>query len=320
MKRALLLSLVVVLLAFGAGASEPVLTGNGDLFTIAADGDTLVVTRRHDMQRQEMVVPATAGAAIDTDGRIAYDRATETLYVVWRRVAAGSDEIVFSTLDASGKWSDAAVIARGTGYKHADLRISLTRSASQPLAFLHAVWWKEAQTDLVAQYGIVAIEGTSVVSTNVADLLDVANIRSALDPSANNADGGAVKPEPVPTYPPLGIEPAGENVDVVFGSADKKSFTRVNIQPRLRPEARLYVPGGRNGTRVPYTKIHNAMVGEGQVQTHISGNRVAVYTAASNFRYALFENGAWSAVRSIPVGDGLTADEIAAELLRSVER
>lgn len=315
MKRALLFTLSILTLAVSAVASEPVLTPDGVLFTVAAEGNTLVVTRRENMERTAIVVPATRGSELETDGRLAYDRSSRTLFVAWRRVVnSNNSEIVFSTMNDAGQWSEASVISRAYGYAHAGLQLGVTRGASddgQPTTFVNAIWWKESPAELIAEYGLVAIDASGVVSTAVADLNDVAGLRSALSDGVN-------APETTKTYPPLALAVQKDWIDVVFGSRDKASFTRIGVQPTLvKGNARIWKPLGRGtGARVPYTRI-NAALG-GQAETHISGDRVVVFTADAKFRYAVFENGVWSSVRSIPLDATMTAREVAAELRRSV--
>jgi hypothetical protein len=271
------------------------------------------------MERESVVVPATIGPEVDTDGRLAYDRISRTLYVVWRR-GTESTEIVFAALAENGEWSAPKVLATAPGYKHADLKVLLTRGVTQqnePVTFLHALWWKESQVELIAEYALAALDGSTVLSTSVSDLASLSGLRSALDATFSD-DGIQPRVELEPTYPPLAMAAAKEGIDVVFGSKDKKSFTRLTVIPRqVQAQARLFIPGGKGPVRVPYTRIHNSIVG--QVTTDILGGRVIVYATASDFRYATFENGTWSTVRSLRPDAAITAERLAIELRRHVE-
>jgi len=322
MKR-FLLAVAILMLASTAMASgsDPVLTSDGVLYTVATNEaeNSLVVTARYNTVRESEVVPGTEDAVVDADAHLAYDRMTQTLFVVWRRGESSTD-VVFQALDRNGQWSARTVLASAPGFTHSDLRVLLTRTTSlqnETITLLHAIWWKEASGQLSAEYGLAAIKGTTVYSTHVADLLQLANIRSALD-SASSDDGVTVRPELVPTYPPLAIAAATDGVDVVFGEKDRKAVTRVTIQPRqIGADARLYIPGGKGATRAPYVKVHNAM--NGQVETYISGGRVVFYSSAAQFRYTTLENGSWTAVRSIPLDGVITPEQIANELRRTAQ-
>lgn len=322
MKRALLLSLILVLtLAATAMASgrEPILTSDGVFYTVATDEAqrTLVITARYSTRKESVVVPGTIDNIVDSDGRIAYDRVTQTLYVVWRRGESSTD-VVFQSLNRDGQWSARTVLASAPGYKHADLKVTLTRTVSlqnEPLGLLHAVWWKESPAELIAEYGLAAVNGQTVYSTAVAELEQLAGIRSILDTGITNEDGSPVKPELVPTYPPLAMAGTkGGAVDVVFGAKDKKTVTRVTVEPRQpKPDVRILIPGGKGGSRTPYVKVHNAM--QGQVETTISNGRVVVYSATSQFRYATLDNGTWTPVRAIALDSAVTPEQIAAQLI-----
>lgn len=323
MKRLLLLcvTLTLAVAATAMAKVEPILTSDGVLYTVAADGEegTLVVTARYNTSKQSVVVPGTIDDVVDADGRLAYDRLTETLFVVWRRGESSTD-VVFQALTSDGQWSVPTVLAGAPGFKQSDLRVALTQTISlqnERITLLHAIWWKESPSMLIGEYGLAAISGTTVLSTHVADLEQLTGLRSALDSGATTEDGGMMRPELVPTYPPLAISPTKDAVDVVFGAKDKKSVTRIRIEPRQpKPDARIFIPVGKNGSRAPYTKIHNAIVG--QVETQIRGDRVLVYAATSQFRYAQFEKGAWSPVRAIVLDPTITPADIVALLERNL--
>lgn len=327
MKRVVLFVLLslVATMAMASG-TDPILTSDAVFYTIAADTEarTLVLTARFNGVRHAEVVPATLDGEVESDGRIAYDRVTQTLYVVWRR-GESSTELMFASLSAAGEWSEPTVLSRAHGYKHSDLQVVLTRGVSaqnESVTFLHAIWWKESEAELIGEYALAALRGQSVLSTSEADLLTLSGIRSALDSGALSEDGIAPKPELVPTYPPLAIATATakDSVDVVFGARDKKTFTRIVIQPRQpKADARAWIPVGKSATRVPYAKVHNAMNGSGQVETYIGGSKVVVYAAKTQFRYATFENGIWSTVRSIALDEAITPSEIAREVRRNAE-
>ena len=324
MKRLLLLCTILTLaLAATAMASkvEPILTSDGVLYTIAADEaeGTLVVTARYNASKQSVVVPGTIDNVVDAEGRLAYDRGTDTLFVVWRRGESSTD-VMFQALTSDGQWSAPTVLASAPGAKHSDLRVALTQTISlqnERITLLHAIWWKESPSMLIAEYGFAALTGATVHSTYVADLEQLTGIRSALDTGATNEDGLTTRPELAPTYPPLAIAPTKDAVDVVFGAKDKKSLTRIRIEPRQpKPDARIFIPVGKGGARAPYTRIHNGITG--QVETQISGERVLVYAASSQFRYAHLENGAWSPVRAIALDPTINPAEIVALLERNL--
>lgn len=325
MKRVLLLcvilTLALVATATAASKMEPVLTADGVFYTVAPDEaeGTLVITARYSAAKQSVVVPGTIDNVVDADGRLAYDRVTKTLFVVWRRGESSTD-IVFQSLSEDGQWSLPTVLASAPGFKQSDLRVVLTRTVSlqnEAVTLLHAIWWKEAPSQLIAEYGLAALKGATVLSTISADLEQLSGIRSALDTGATADDGIPTRRELVPTYPPFAIAPATNAVDVVYGSKDKKNVTRIRLEPRQKPDARLWIPGGKGATRSPYTRIHNAITG--QVETYISGERVVVYAANSQFRYAVNDRGAWTPVRAIALDATITPGEIAAQLREMVE-
>lgn len=320
MKRVLLFVILVLTLAVTASASAPapVLTSDGVLYTVAGEPDgTIVVTARYDKSRQTMVVPGTIDGIVDADPQLAYDRLNQTLFVVWRRGASSSD-VVFQALSETGDWSLPTVLGNAPGALHRDLHVLLTRTKSlqgENVTLLHAIWWKESAYDLAAEYGLAALSRTNVLSTYVADLQQLAGIRSALETGASNQDGLDAPVDP--SLPPLAFTATTDGIDVVFGAKDKKSLTRVIVTPgQPRADARLWIPGGKGATRVPFTKVNSALAGP--VETYIASGRVVVYSANTHFRYATLQNGEWTQVRSIPLDAAITPAEIANELRKTV--
>lgn len=311
--RLLFAALVVLTVAVSASAQrlESVLTQGGALYTLdSLENRALVLIRRQGETRKATIVPGTSGEALDFDGRLLYDANSETLFVVWRREAPAGDEIILKSLH-DGVWSDEHVIAMINGDHRTGLRVALTRLKDNgaTLAFVHAVWWDQrGDESLVPRYGLVAYGEGAFLSTFEGNLHELASF------TGTNNNGGSA---PEDSLPLLALTPAADSVDVVFGALDAPNATRVKLTPkRKKGDAKLWVPIGRSGGGMPHPKFASASNGNAQVM--IVGQRVVVYSAGESFRYAIYDRGEWSPVRSIPLDESISAHEVEAELRRSV--
>ncbi|HEX6161103.1 MAG TPA: hypothetical protein VF111_13105, partial [Thermoanaerobaculia bacterium] len=259
MKSRILFVVLALAVAVSATAQplESVLTPAGTLYTLDSigEGQALALTRRVGSEREPIIVPATAGEELDHDGRLLYDQATDTLFVVFRRA---SGDVVLTSMDSKGVWSDEHVIALGDGSVRSGLRVALTHDKENDasLSFLHAIWWQQGEK-LVPSYALVAYDGTERLSTYVGSLIDLANaIRNGSD-----REGAA----PDDSLPLLAITGSAKEVDVVFGSLETPTATRIKILPKKRGEARIYIPIGRSGGNMPHPKFASAANGNAQV-------------------------------------------------------
>lgn len=310
--RLLFAALLVLLVAVTASAQrlESVLTSGGALYTLKSlDDKALMLIKREGNKREPIVIKATVDAELDYDGRLLYDGSTETLFVVWRRASEGGDEIRFVSMNRNGVWSSSHVLATATGDDRTGLRAAVTRMKDEgsTVAFVHAVWWDQRGGEVNPRYALAAFdrEGTHL-SSYEGNLLDLAGTH-------DNSGGSA----PEDALPLLAVTSATDAVDVVFGTLNAPTATRVKLTPKRKtPDARLYVPIGRSGGNMPHPKFASASNGNAQVM--IVGSRVVVYSADETFRFSLYDRGEWSPVRMIPLDETMTAREVEAELRRAI--
>lgn len=311
MKARILLFVLSLCVAIPAMAQplESVLTPSGALYTLdaIAEGRALSVTRRVGGERETIIVPATAGEELDHDGRLLYDNANETLFVLFCRA---SGDVVLTSMDRDGVWSDEHVLALGSGARRTGLRVAMThdKDGNASLSFVHAIWWEQGDK-LVPNYGLVAYDGTERLSTYVGSLIDVANaIRNGSD-----REGSA----PEDSLPLLAIGASANEADVVFGSLETPTATRLKILPKKRGEARIYIPIGRTGGGMPHPKFASASNGNAQVM--IVGDRIVVYsTGDGSFHFSVYDAGQWGPVRSLKLDESMTARQVESALRRAV--
>lgn len=321
MKSRLLSALAVLLLAasfVSAGPVESVLTSDSTLWTASAavDAPRLELTKRNGELREVLVVPGTDDDASDSEARLAWDRRSNTLFVMWNRAAAGADEIRLVALRADGSWSDTFVIA-SDGSRRAGLQLVMTALREEPVeegaiatetTFLHAAWWRIEGDAMVPEYALVAFERDAHVSTDVGPLVAA----EELGVSEPEDTGAAI-------HPPLTMARSGEGVEVIYGEPKSTAVTRVKLDPRrVESNARMWRPGRSKGAeRTPSARLISA--DSDPVQAFTSKGRIVLYTPDAQFRFVVFENGQWSPTRMIQLDENLSSDLLLRELRRTVD-
>jgi hypothetical protein len=322
MIRALATAAVLLLasLAF-AEAPQTVLTPDGVLYAIQADGDLplLQVTRRSSAHTSVVIVPSTEDEAIETHPRLVFDTVAKSLIVVWHRAGEEGDDIRLVTLAGDGTWSEPMTISGCNTARRAGLQVVLTHLPAevegglQP-TLVHIAWWKLNEIEQIPEYALVAFEDGKHVSTDVENLQDLAGVRQ----SGN--EGGELEDVAEALHPPLAVARTGrgDEVEVVFGTPGSTALTRVKLLPKLvAGQARLWKPSRGSGGGLPKAGLVSS--DGAPVRSFLSNGRVVLYTPDEQFRYVVYENGAWTPTRMIKVDESLTPDEILEHLRKAID-
>lgn len=308
MNRTLLAVLLLAASSVLARPVETVLTRDGGLYAITADGDApqLALTYRLGDTSTSIVVPTTEDEAVESDPRLAYDAVSRTLYVAWHRADPEGDEVRLAMLRADGTWSAPLTIAGCNSARRSGLELVLTHVESTTL--VHLAWWKVA-TQLAPEYALVAFEEGAAVS------IDVSNLNTLAETSVNEIeDTGNV------LHPPLAMARAGSGVDVVFGAPASTALQRIRLDPRrVASDARLWKPGrsGDGTGSVPRAGLVSQSTSP--VQAFLANGRIVLYTPDAQFRFVVFENGAWTPLRMIRLDETVTRDEVLRQLRKTIE-
>lgn len=310
----------VVLLVAGLASAErvpPVLTQDNALYAVSVNRELhrLELARRHAGEVTTIVVPGTDDAATESHPRLVWDKASSALFVVWHRADDSGDEIRLATLSAAGEWSEPLRVSGCATATRAGLQVVLTRAGEATL--VHAAWWKLAGVEQTPEYALVAFEGGKYVSTDVSNLDDLA---MHADDAVASAAGTETESVGDVLHPPLAMARAGEEVDVAYGKAASTSLTRIKLRPRkIGGDARLWKPSRSGGTtRVPRANLVSAT--GAPVQSFLSNGRIVLYTPDAQFRYVVFENGAWTPTRMIRTDETLGTEEMLQHLREMVEK
>jgi hypothetical protein len=314
---AVLISTFLAATSAFAGKVDTVLTPDSTLYSIetTAARTALALTRRNGEVRETVLVPTTTDAAFESDARLAFDGTTNTLYVLWHRSDANSDEIRLASMNADGEWSQPLLVTSGAAARRAGLQVLLSRptvaEGAAPVTLVHAAWWSVGRS-VAAEYALVAFEGGEHASTIVTSLDELANSRG------NEAAGNEAEDTGSAAHPPLALARAENGIDVVFGKDRSTAVTRVQIEPRrVAGNARMWKPVGRGSHHTGPARLVTA--NSDPVQAFIANNRVVLYTPDAKFRFMVFENGRWSPIRMIELDAKLTSEQMLEQLRRTVE-
>lgn len=147
------------------------------------------------------------------------------------------------------------------------------------------------------------------MSSEVSRLDDLAPRREQAD---EYEDTGA------PLHPPLAMTLDGSAIDVVFGTANSTTLTRLKIDPkRTVGNGRFWKPLGRNGGRTGPARLLAADAAP--LQAFVSRGRIVLYDPAAKFRFVTFENGEWSPERMLQLDGHVTAEQVVRELQRTID-
>ncbi|HEY0160686.1 MAG TPA: hypothetical protein VGF28_25600 [Thermoanaerobaculia bacterium] len=298
-----------------AGEIQTVLAPDSTLYTI--DGGSghagLELSHRAGDVAEALLVPGTDDEANESDARLLWDSATDTLYVLWHSASPDRDAIMLAGL-SGGVWSEPMAIADGASVSRLGLQAALTRAAvdgeegTGQATLIHAAWWSMGAQP-AAEYALIAFEDGQHVSTSVNALEELAGRRSTQSVEAEEV--GA------PLHPPLAMARAENSVDVVFGSERNTRITRVRLDPRrVQGDARIWKPSGRTGADTGPARLVAA--DSAPVQAFISKGRIVLYDPGAKFRYVVLENGVWSPLRMIQLDEKVTSDKLLRELHRTV--
>lgn len=307
--------MIAAALAMPALGATSLLTENGVRYAIEPNPETpqVEIARAEGPQRARLVVPSTQDVATEFDAQIAWDSATDSLFVVWSREGAAGSEIRYARVNEQGQWSSPRLIAAGSG-AYRGLQFVLTHPAGDDgVTLLHAGWWSLNGASSHAEYALLAFENGRFLSGTVQDLEALAAVRYDVEASEYEETGN-------PLHPALALERNGDSVDVIFGSTTSTAVTRFNVSARkVAPNVRIWKPVGRTGGRTQRAHLTSTDP-DAPVYGLIRKGNVALYTIAEDFRFVVLRNdGTWSPVREVRIDDDNTADDLLRELQRTVE-
>lgn len=330
MKR-FLLAAVLTLTATGAFArgEDVLITPDGTVFKVeeampssiakieASSFLALSIQRGND-DPQYIAVPDSLKAGYNSNGTLAYDADTQTLFVLWVHAPNAMSSELWLAAYRNGVWQPAIAIDNQAYRIRTNLQLGVTRRISKqqkdgsyadaPALLLHALWWEESGTDEQARYALLTVE------KGVASVADIHSLEEFVsddsDATANGNDTAFNKD--LLRHPAIVSSPSQSSVDVVFGDTKTNTIHTARFTPVA--ESRIHIPvgigggnpGGGRGIRGPRS-ISGDWTGSVTVLAH-GDNLVFANQTASGISYVMYSDGKWSDVKTIATGLRLSND------------
>jgi len=270
-------------------------------------------------EAQHVLVPDSLSRGFHSDGTLAYDASSKTLFVLWTHMPNGGCSELLLASYREGKWQPAVSIDYRGNSSRRNLRLGITRRVSQlqkdgtyadaPALILHALWWDSNGRGEEARYAMLPIDNGSLAQ----DSVEIHSLEEFVgdDDTVNTVD--AKFNSEILQHPAIVSSPMQSSIDVVFGDTEKKSIHKVTLQPIA--EVRIHIPvgiGGGHGGGKPLNLIAPASFTadwKGPITVIERGDRLVFANATGKaLNYLTYSDGTWSDVKSITLSSKLTVE------------
>ncbi len=284
----------------------------------------LRITRGEDSEA--ILIPASAGEGENSQPALAYDAATETLFILWVRAPQITTSELLLTSYRDGSFGETTSLDLGVFRYRENLRVAITKYAQNTVTVdgaeetrkdailaVHAVWWDTDGWTERARYALLQITAGKASVVTIQDLIDVL--------------GAGRNPEPVIApesfdprilqFPTVAANPALDRADVVFGDPEMNRMYRLDLVP-VAAHGVLKPPIGirRGEVPAPVLEAVRANSTTTAIPHPVDPSSLMLYTITDGkVQYLVYEGGAWGEAKSIAL-DGKVTEEIAVEALK----
>jgi hypothetical protein len=332
MKR-LLTALAISFVAAGAFAQiadrDVLVTPEGTVYTLeqqtpsessgVAANNVLQLSIQNGSETQRLIVPDSLAAGFHSDGALAYETSSKTLFLIWTHMPNGMSSELLLASYRDGKWQRAISIDSQAYENHLNLRLGITRRVSQlqkdgtyadaPALILHALWWDSNAHGEEAKYAMLPIESGAVSPASVEihsleEFVGADENVNAVDPNFNAE---------ILRHPAIVSSPMQNSVDVVFGDTQKNTIHKVTLHPIA--EHRIHIPvgigGGTGGPKALNVTAPASFTADwhGPITVMERGDRLVFANASVKaLNYLTYSDGAWTEVKAIALSSKLPAE------------
>jgi hypothetical protein len=332
----LLVTIAVALFASAAFAQvadrDVLVTPEGTVYTIEqqvpsasssiAAENVLALSIQNGSETQHTLVPESLLSGFHSDGALAYDPDSKTLFVLWIHMPNGMSSQLLLATYRDGKWQGAVPIDDQPWHAFRNLRLGITRRVSQlqkdgtyadaPALLLHALWWDEGPTSDEARYAMVPIENGAFSQSSI-ELHSLEDFVTGDGEEAFNTVDATFNAN-ILRHPTIVSSPTQSSIDIIFGDTKKNSIHTVTLHPVA--EHRIHIPvgiGGGNpgGRAVPSLAAPASFTAswQGPVKVISHGDLLVFANAGDkSVGYIIYANGKWSDVKSITLSSKLPAE------------
>jgi hypothetical protein len=334
MKR-LLIAFAISFVAAGAFAQvadrDVLVTPEGTVYTLeqqtpsessgVAANNVLQLSIQNGSDTQRLLVPESLAAGFHSDGALAYDTTSKTLFLIWTHMPNGMSSELLLASYRDGKFQRAISIDSQGYANHLNLRLGITRRISQlqkdgtyadaPALILHALWWESNGRGEEARYAMLPIEDGALSQ----DSVEIHSLEEFVgnDETVNTVD--AKFNLEILRHPAIVSSPMQSTVDIVFGDTEKKSIHKVTLHPIA--EHRAHIPvgiggGGPAGGGRPLNLVaptNFTAEWKGPITVIERGDRLVFANATDKaLNYITYSDGTWTDAKSIALSSKLSVE------------
>lgn len=318
----------------GPGDSDLLVAPSGDVFLIdlapaegiegAGSTPALRLRVTRDEQTTTHFVPASIGQGENWNPALAYDPASETLFILWVRAPQITTSEVLLTSYRDGAFGETTSLDLGVFRYRENLRVAITRFAKNenvaaegeaplpeqvPLLAIHAIWWDTDGRDERARYALLQVNEGVAQLVDIRNLIDFLGDQRSLEPviAPETFDPRVLK------YPSVAPGQSLDRADVVFGDFETNRLYRLDLVP-VAANGVLKPPIGvrRGEIPAPVLEVISADSTVGTIADPVDPASLLIYTVREGrIQYLVFEDGAWTHANAIAL-DGSTVTEATA--------
>ena len=265
---------------------------------------------------------------------MAVDETTDTPFVVWQERAAGASQVLLASYH-DGTWVGPTVVAGGDGSLASNPEVIVSRekatltetaedgnetSYSFETTFIHLVWWRQLDVDDPgsAMYLAIPIDASGAAELAAATELPLVDLLPYGIGCSDLTDAGHLN------FPKLFSDPATGKVNALALDLTNCLFqvvemvTEITDWDTVAKRGRHSVIFGRTTMMAVNPEVP---FGDAAMKVGRDLSLVLYWDAGQTVAYTLVEEGGWSAVKTLPFGEGTGLDhEQAVDLIESLTR
>ncbi len=309
------------------------LTASGTLYTIESRQNDrpneidsaryLTLTIQNGQNVIKTNVPASLSGGNNWEPALAFDSESNTLFVFWLHspnTILGANELLFCTF-SNGRWGTPTSVEDIPYHFRYNLRVGVTRTVQVtdggtgatkqvPGLTVHAAWWDDSATGELARYAMLSIDKGVVTDVAHRDLIDFINTANLGNFAVDDESKEILR------HPVVFESSSHDTIDVVFGNMLTNTMHRLTLKPVLQSRVRIPIGVRETSYPVPRSRL-TADAHLGGISSSAS-NLALYYTNDAQVHYLTFENGRWTAEKTIALTNEVSADAAVAAIRRMI--
>lgn len=276
---------------------------------------------------ESILIPASAVEGENSNPALAYDAASETLFILWVRAPQVTTSELLLTSYRNGQFGETTSLDLGVFRYRENLQIAITKYAENTtvvdgeeqkkkdsLLAVHAVWWDTDGWTERARYALLQITGGTASVVSIKDLVDILGDGRNLEPvyASEKFDPNVLH------FPTIDTKPTLDGAEVVFGDPEKNRMYRVELIP-VASNGVLKPPIGVRRSEIPAPVVESILANSTTtvVPHPVNPDSLMLYSVVDGkVQYLVYESGEWTAPKPLALDGKVTLEEAVGALKR----